>query len=176
MTASKVVADLKKKTDAAYANLSRQLEGLDKHMERADAPGEWTTRQVLAHLCFPPGSNPVNLLKTFAERNLPVVDIKPGEAIVSPERQNMSGRQFLDALDGQRGGVYAYLESLPEGDLEKRKARIPLFKQFMGTDEISIAMYVGALFDYHWNDHAGQLAKIRKAAGLPDAESAPGAR
>jgi hypothetical protein len=29
----------------------------------------------------------------------------------------------------------------------------------MGTDE----MYVGALFDYHWNDHAGQLAKIRQA-------------
>jgi hypothetical protein len=28
---------------------------------------------------------------------------------------------------------------------------------------------VGALFDYHWNDHAGQLAKIRKAVGLPEA-------
>jgi hypothetical protein len=39
----------------------------------------------------------------------------------------------------------------------------------MGTDEISIATYVGAMFDYHWGDHAGQLAKIRKAAGLPDA-------
>ena len=30
-------------------------------------------------------------------------------------------------------------------------------------------MYVGAMFDYHWNDHAGQIAKIRKANGLPDA-------
>jgi len=28
----------------------------------------------------------------------------------------------------------------------------------------------------HWNDHAGQLAKIRKATGLSGAESAPGAR
>jgi hypothetical protein len=35
----------------------------------------------------------------------------------------------------------------------------------MGTDEIAIPVFVGALFDYHWNDHAGQLAKIRKAAG-----------
>jgi len=25
------------------------------------------------------------------------------------------------------------------------------------------------MFDYHWNDHAGQIAKIRKANGLPDA-------
>ncbi len=88
----------------------------------------------------------------------------------------MGGPQFLDALDAQRRCVYASLESLPEADLDKRKARIPLFKQFMGTDEISLPMFVGAMFDYHWNDHAGQLAKIRKAAGLPDAQSAAGAR
>jgi hypothetical protein len=25
------------------------------------------------------------------------------------------------------------------------------------------------MFDYHWNDHAGQIAKIRKANGMPDA-------
>jgi hypothetical protein len=29
-------------------------------------------------------------------------------------------------------------------------------------------VFVGAMFDYHWNDHAGQIAKIRKAQGLPD--------
>jgi hypothetical protein len=38
----------------------------------------------------------------------------------------------------------------------------------MGTDEIEIHRYVGAMFDYHWNDHAGQIAKIRKVAGLPE--------
>ena len=51
-----------------------------------------------------------------------------------------------------------------------RKARIPLFKQFMGTDEIPIPMFVGAMFDFHWNDHAGHIAKIRKVAGLPEAK------
>ncbi len=40
----------------------------------------------------------------------------------------------------------------------------------MGTDEIATPVFVGALFDYHWNDHAGQLAKIRKAAGLDEAK------
>ena len=40
----------------------------------------------------------------------------------------------------------------------------------MGTDEIPIPMFVGAMFDYHWNDHAGHIAKIRKAAGLPEAK------
>ena len=60
----------------------------------------------------------------------------------------------------------APLRSLSESDLT-RKARIPLFKTFMGTDEITLPVYVGAMFDFHWNDHAGQIAKIRKANGMP---------
>jgi hypothetical protein len=45
----------------------------------------------------------------------------------------------------------------------------------MGIDEIDIPTFVGALFEFHWNDHAGQLAKIRKAAGLPPAKEKPSA-
>jgi hypothetical protein len=35
-----------------------------------------------------------------------------------------------------------------------------------------MAMYLGAMFDYHWNDHAGQLEKIRLAVGLGSAAPA----
>ena len=77
----------------------------------------------------------------------------------------MSLVELRDAIDAQRRSVLAYVDRLDERGFA-RKGRIPLFKQFMGTDEITIAMYVGALFDYHWNDHAGQLAKIRQAMGL----------
>jgi hypothetical protein len=161
------VAELRKKTDAAFANLTRQVQGLESHMERADAPGEWTTRQVLAHLLFEAGWKPVPVLKSFDHHALPVIEIQPGLVEVTEERQQMTVQQFIDALDLQRQEVFGYLEGLGEADLQ-RKARIPLFKQFMGTDEIAIPAYVGALFDFHWNDHAGQLAKIRKAAGLPE--------
>ena len=30
-------------------------------------------------------------------------------------------------------------------------------------------VFVGAMFEYHWSDHAGQIAKMRAAAGLPPA-------
>jgi hypothetical protein len=80
----------------------------------------------------------------------------------------MTTAQLLDALEAQRGEIFSYLESLDDADLG-RKARIPLFKQFMGTDEIALPIYVGAMFDYHWNDHAGQIAKIRTANGMPAA-------
>jgi len=166
---SPILKELRVKTDAAWAHLTNQLQGMEPYVERSDAPGEWTTREVLAHLLFEPEWNPVDFLKKFSDRDLPLGEIKAGEVNMTPERRTMTVRQFMDALDAQRRGVFAYLEGLPEADLQRRKARIPLFKQFMGTDEIALPVYVGAMFDFHWNDHAGQLAKIRKAVGLPDA-------
>jgi hypothetical protein len=151
--------------DAAWENLSRQLQGMDAHLERADAPGEWTTREVLSHLLFEPGFDPVEILSKFAERDYPLVEIAPGETHLDDQRQQMTLAQFREALDTQRRRVLAYVDGLEEREFDRR-ARIPLFKQFRGTDEIPISMYVGALFDFHWNDHAGQLAKIRHAVGL----------
>ena len=81
----------------------------------------------------------------------------------------MTIEAFVDALQAQRRAVFAYLATLPEAELT-RKARIPLFETFMGTDEVPIPAFVGALFEYHINDHAQQLAKIRDAVGLPAAQ------
>lgn len=168
--ANRTVQDLRTTTDAAWANLAGQLHGMEPCLERSDAPGEWTTRQVLSHLLFEPGWNPVDFLKRFSEHDLPLGEIVPGQTNVTAERATMTLRQFIDSLDAQRRTVFAYLEELPEADVQRRKARIPLFKQFMETDEIPIATYVRAMFDFHWNDHAGQLAKIRRTVGLPDAK------
>ena len=120
---------------------------------------------MLSHLLFPPGWNVVTLLKSFSERDLLVVEIEPGDAYLTPERRTMTLAQFIAALDTQRTEMLAYLDTLTEGDLV-RKARIPLFKTFMGTEEIPLPVFVGAMFEYHWNDHAAQLAKIRQAIGL----------
>ena len=166
--ATTVVRDLKAKADAAWTNLAAQLDGMAPFLERADEPGEWTAREVLSHLLFPPGWNAVTLLKSFSERDLPVVEIEPGDAYLTPERRTMTLAQFIAALDTQRKDMLAYLDTLAEPDLV-RKARIPLFKTFMGTDEIPLPTFVEALFEYHLNDHAQQLAKIRDAVGLPAA-------
>jgi hypothetical protein len=163
--ASKIAQELGGRIDAAWDNLSRQVQDMDGYMERADAPGEWTTREVLSHLMFEPGYDPADTLDRFSERDYPLVEIHPGDTFLDEQRRQMTLPQFREALDTQRRRVLAYIDGLEEREFG-RKARIPLFKQFMGTDEIAISMYVGALFDYHWNDHAGQLAKIRQAVGL----------
>lgn len=163
--ASKKAQELGSRMDAAWENLNRQLRGMDAHLERADAPGEWTAREILSHLLFEPGFDPVKTLSKFAERDYPLVEVTPGDTYLNDQRRQMTLAELREALDTQRRRVLAFVDGLEEGEFE-RKARIPLFKQFMGTDEITISLYVGALFDYHWNDHAGHLARIRQAVGL----------
>jgi hypothetical protein len=163
------VKELRARSDKAWANLRAQLQGMEPHLDKSDQPGQWTTREVLCHLLFEPGWKPVPVLKSFADKDLVVIDIRPGDTDMTPERKAMTLKQYADALESQRRDVMNYLEGLSESDLN-RKARIPIFKEIMGVDEIDIPTYVGALFEYHWNDHAGQLAKIREAVGLPDAK------
>ena len=140
--ASKHAQDLRRRIDAASENLSRQLQGMDAHMERADAPGEWTTREVLSHLLFEPGFDPAVTLATFSEHDYPVVEIAPGDTFLDEQRRQLTLSQFRGALDAQRRRVLEYIEGLEEPAFERRKARIPFFKQFMGTDEITIGFSV----------------------------------
>jgi hypothetical protein len=165
--ATATASGLRAKSDAAYANLSKQVQGLEPYLDKSDAPGEWTARQVLCHLLFEPGWDVVSVLKSFSTTDLPLIEIT-SFTDTGGERATATGKELLDKLDAQRQAMLGYLDGLSEAEL-RRKARIPLFKQLMGNEEVPIPVYVGALFDYHWNDHAGQLAKIRKAVGLPEA-------
>jgi hypothetical protein len=160
------VNELRKKSAAAGERIGRQLAGMEAHLERTHAPGQWTTRQVLCHLLFEPGFRPVGLLERFASTELPLVEITPGVVTVTPERGPMTLAELIAALDTQRREVFAYLE---EADL-RRKARIPLFEPIVGTDEITLPIFIGAMFDRHWNGHADQLAQIRQAVGLPETQ------
>jgi hypothetical protein len=77
-------------------------------MERSDAPGEWTTRQVLCHLLFEPGWRPGAVLFSFVPADLPVIEIKPGQMYLTPERQIVTLRPFEKALDRHRREALAY--------------------------------------------------------------------
>ena len=73
--ATATVNALKAKSDAAWANINKQLQGMEPYLDKSDAPGEWTTRQVICHLLSEQGWDPVAVLKSFSTSNLPVVEI-----------------------------------------------------------------------------------------------------
>ena len=173
--ANRIVDELRRVTDATWGRLNAQLQGMESHLERSDAPGEWTTRQVLCHLLAAPGWRPLPVLFAFSAEDPPVVAFEPGRTWVTPERQMMRLHQFVKALDRHRLEVFEYLETLSDEDLAARRARIPGLAQLIGTDEVTIPMWVRTFLGAHWDDHAGQLAKIRKAVGLPEAAGGHGA-
>lgn len=165
------VSELRKKSDAARERLGRQLQGMEAHLERTHAEGQWTVREVLCHLLGEPGADVVRLLECFSAAEPPLVEITPGLVRVTAERRRMSPGELLAALDAQRGAVLDYLDTLPPADLG-RTARIPLFGPILGTDEITLPVFVGAMFGMHWDAHADQIGQIRRAVGLPEAEHA----
>ena len=116
------VNELRAKSDKAWAQLRAQLQGMEPYLDKSDAPGQWTTREVLSHMLFEPGWKPVPLLKTFAHQNLPVIDVKPGDTDASGERQTMTLKQFADALDTQRREVMAYLDGAQRGGAQPQVA------------------------------------------------------
>jgi hypothetical protein len=160
--ASQIVGELRVATDDAWARLSAQLQGMGSYLERSDAPGEWTTRQVLCHLLAEPGWRPLPVLFAFSATDPAIIEVTPGRTHVTPERQMMHLPQFTKALDRHRREVFEYLETLGDEALVERKA-------VLGGAEMTIPTWVRRWFVAHWADHAGQLAKIRKAAGLPEA-------
>jgi hypothetical protein len=163
------VGELRKKSDAARERLGQRLQGLEAHLERTHADGQWTVREVLCHLLGEPGADVVALLECFSSAEPPLVEITPGLVTVTAERRRMSLGELLAALDAQRGAVLGYLDGLAPADLG-RKARIPLFAPILGTDEVTLPIFVGAMFGMHWDAHADQIGQIRQAVGLPEAE------
>jgi hypothetical protein len=163
------VRELRTKSDAARDRLGRRLQGMEAHLERTHADGQWTVREVLCHLLGEPGTDVVALLECFSAAEPPLVEITPGLVTVTEERRRMSLGELLAALDAQRGAVLEYLDGLAPADLG-RKARIPLFAPILGTDEVTLPIFVGAMFGMHWDAHADQIGQIRQAVGLPEAE------
>lgn len=163
------VMELQRKNEAAWEALGRTLAGMEAYLERADAPGQWTAREVLCHLLFEPGSKPVVLLERFTTGEPSLMDITPGAVTMTPERRSMTMAALRAALDGQRQDVFGYLATLGDAGLARR-ARIPIFGPLLGTDEVPLPVFVGIMFDRHWTAHTEQLEKIRRAAGLPEAK------
>src|SRR5207245_8771510 len=89
--------ELRRRMDAAWQHVTGQLHGMEPHLDSADAPGEWTTREVLSHLLFEPGFDPVKILRSFAARDYPLVDIKPGDTNLDDRRRQMTLAQLNDA-------------------------------------------------------------------------------
>src|SRR5256884_9510042 len=103
--AGRLVSEINAKSAAALTRLARQLDGMDPYLDSASARGEWTTREVLAHLLGDPGWDPLAALKTFAHRELPPIDVTAGTVVMTAERRPLTAQQLVDAIQRRRPHV-----------------------------------------------------------------------
>ena len=75
---------LTKQCEAAWKRLVAQTDGLEPYLDRSDAPGEWTAREVLSHVLFDEGWQPRAALSAFAVKDFPTFDINPGATSMTP--------------------------------------------------------------------------------------------
>ena len=134
--------------------------GVNVHLVLRSVPGR-TSRHDRVLRVLP------RLARAGSTRDRAVCELRTAEASRQPAAFLLHGadrRQLAASLSR----VAQVARWLSDAELTQRKARVPLFKKPMGTDETPLQVYAGALLEFHFNQHADQLAKIRKAVGLPE--------
>lgn len=154
--------DTRQRMNLALEALVAQLEGLDARLDEAEAPGEMTVREQLSHLLGPEDADFAATLRTFSETAPPRIPLDPeGAPHRSPARDAMTLAQYIEALRLLHRRVQIELGTLPPQLLERRRALVPEWAPFTGSEEVSLETFVLGHLESHWMEHAEQIARLR---------------
>src|SRR5512135_1790437 len=98
--------------------------GIDEETASRAPEGRWSPKQVLSHLCGPDGSGLLPSLKAFVERDVPLLDIEPGNPFYTEKRAQMTVEQLVDELSAEYERIEKFTAGLSDAQLG-RKAHIP---------------------------------------------------
>ncbi|MFQ5861350.1 MAG: DinB family protein, partial [Dehalococcoidia bacterium] len=106
---------------AAQAELTGLLEGMDYCLDWKPEPQEWCAREVVYHLLTtPPGGLPA-VLRDMLQDNLPELTIVAGETNVTPERQEKELEQVRADIDALFQGLLEAVSSASAERLEEAR-------------------------------------------------------
>ena len=121
---NKTLTELRGRADAAWANLMRQLEGMDAHLDRTDAPGEWTAREVLSHLLFEAGADPASLVARFDVKNLPLLEFEAGVTHLDAARRTIGPGSRSRVASRPSSSARAYLATSASPERKSRSSTV----------------------------------------------------
>ncbi|MFN8507916.1 MAG: hypothetical protein U0547_10170 [Dehalococcoidia bacterium] len=155
--------DTRQRMNLALETLIAALDGLDGQLDEAEAPGEMTLREQLSHLLGPADRDLPALLRTFSAANPPrIAPLPDGLPCLTAERERTTLAEFADALRLLHRRVQLELGTLPPAVLERRRARIPEWEAFLGTDEVPLETFVLLELETHWMEHAEAIDRLRR--------------
>jgi hypothetical protein len=145
--------------------MNRLCEGLDEATASRAPACRWSPKEILSHLSGPEGIGIVPALQAILKQDTPRLDMEAANSYFSGKRPQMTFSELLSQLNGEYGRMAELVTSLSAEQLA-RKAHIPLFKETPMGEYPTLAMFVGALAEYHMDDHINHLKEVLQLLGV----------
>jgi len=138
--------------------------GIDEKTASRAPEGRWSPKQIVSHLCGPEGIGFLPSMQAFLDKDTPRLDIKPEDPFFSEKRSRMTLAELLSEFEKECNRVAAFAEKLSDQQLA-RKAHIPMIKESPLGEYPTLALWIGAIGEYHVGFHIDHMKEVRQALG-----------
>ena len=138
--------------------------GIDEKTASRAPEGRWSPKQIVSHLCGPESIGFLPSMQAFLDKDTPRLDIKPEDPFFSEKRSRMTLAELLSEFEKECNRVAAFAEKLSDQQLA-RKAHIPMIKESPLGEYPTLALWIGAIGEYHVGFHIDHMKEVRQALG-----------
>lgn len=138
--------------------------GLDEVTASRAPEGRWTPKEIISHLCGPEGIGIMPALQAILQQDTPRLDMEAADSYYTGKRTQKTFADLLSELNKEYGRMAELVAGLSDAQLA-RKAHIPMLKETPMGEYPTLAMFVGALAEYHLDDHIKHMKEILAGLG-----------
>ena len=102
--------------------------GIDEGTASRAPEGRWSPKQIVSHLCGLGGLEPMAVLRLFVEKDVPEIDLEPGNPCFSGKRAQMTFAELVAEFERTYRECADFIARLTPAELG-RKAHIPALKE-----------------------------------------------
>ena len=148
--------------------MNRVCAGLDEAKASRAPAGRWSPKEIISHLSGPEGIGLLPAFQAILTQDTPRIDIEAADSYYTGKRPQMTFAELLSQLNGEYGSIAELVTGLSDEQLA-RKAHIPLFKESPLGEYPTLGVFVGALAEYHMDEHINHMKEILAALGAASA-------
>lgn len=144
--------------------MKKLCEKLDEGRAGRAPSGRWAPKQILSHLCGPEGVGLMPAVRAILEKDTPRLDLEAENPFFTGKRLTMTFAELLKEFEKEYTQIADFVAGLSAEQLNC-KADIPMFKETAMGGYPTLAMFVGALGEYHMDFHINHMKDILQALG-----------